>query len=864
MAASSCLLFSFIFFIVSPLPLSWSSSGRSVTFGEYTRSSDQNFSLGAVVDYSSRAGMEEGIAMRIAVEDFCAQASGCITLHLKNSRGNPSRGAHAARNLINNRVRAIVDLGTVREAASIAEIGNRSKVPVLSLASEIPSWVSWKWPFLVKAAHSQHSQMEAIATVIQSWRWRKVNIIYEDDTGSASSTITLPSLFTALQDAGIEVNDLLALPPSSEYYSLSEKLDRLRRGQCRVFIVHTKVKLGVAVFREAKDMGMMDSGQESVWITTADITNYMDTLDPTAISSMQGVLGVRTYFPHGTKKLKDFSSRFKSISQARGSIHKRNVEPGIDALRAYDAVWALALALKNAPVGAPSTGGRETSNKVGTDSTEGQALLDNILSSSFIGLTGQFKFVNGSLEPARTFELVNVVGRAYREIGYWTKGLGFSKGIDENSTYNYSMSILGPILWPGGPWAIPRGWVIPTKGNKLKIGVPFGNAHMEFVYARYESPGANLTVTGFSINVFNAALMQLPYHVECEFHAFNGTYDSLVQRVYSKEVDAVVADTAIVANRYQYAEFSQPYSDSNLQIIIYVQPTTFGRAWLILKPFTSSMWIATIFVNTLCGFTVYVIERMHYKDVFRGSVLNQTIVMLTLTFTTLFSLQGRKLHSNMSRIIMVVWLFVALVITQSYTASLTSFLTVEKLTQVDVTVESLVRDRVQVGCDRNSFVVKHLEGIGFRPSNIRTYSEDDYTRALKSGEIGAAFLESPHARVFLAKNCKGFTTAKQTVEVGGFGFVFPKNSPYLPDISEAVLRIAESGTIRDLENSMLNSYKCASSEADSNQQKIGIESFLGLFGVAIATSVVCLVLFVLHLGSDNSSDVSNDKKKTEC
>lgn len=120
---------------------------------------------------------------------------------------------------------------------------------------------------------------------------------------------------------------------------------------------------------------------------------------------------------------------------------------------------------------------------------------------------------------------------------------------------------------------------------------------------------------------------------------------------------------------------------------------------------------------------------------------------------------------------MVIWLFVALVITQTYTASLTSFLTIEKLTQVDVTVGSLVRDRVRVGCDKNSFVVKHLEGLGFSPSNIKAYYEDDYARALSSGEIEAAFLESPHARVFLAKNCKGFTTAKETVKVGGFGFV---------------------------------------------------------------------------------------------
>lgn len=102
----------------------------------------------------------------------------------------------------------------------------------------------------------------------------------------------------------------------------------------------------------------------------------------------------------------------------------------------------------------------------------------------------------------------------------------------------------------------------------------------------------------------------------------------------------MVADTAIVANRCQYAEFSQPYTDSDLQILVYITPTTFGRAWLILRPFTTTMWVAIILVNILCGLTVYVIEQAHDRKAFRGGAMNQTLVMLTLSFTTLFSLQG--------------------------------------------------------------------------------------------------------------------------------------------------------------------------------------------------------------------------------
>jgi hypothetical protein len=136
-------------------------------------------------------------------------------------------------------------------------------------------------------------------------------------------------------------------------------------------------------------------------------------------------------------------------------------------------------------------------------------------------------------------------------------------------------------------------------------------------------------------------------------------------------------------------------------------------------------------------------------------------------------LVGEKLHSNLSRMAMAVWLFVALVIIQSFTASLTTLLTVQRLDPVKVDIETLKNNGAKVGCDANSFVVKYLEKVlGFHPNNIkRMYTEDGYPQALMTGEIAAAFLEVPYVKMYLAKHCDGFTTSGPTFKVGGFGFV---------------------------------------------------------------------------------------------
>lgn len=161
--------------------------------------------------------------------------------------------------------------------------------------------------------------------------------------------------------------------------------------------------------------------------------------------------------------------------------------------------------------------------------------------------------------------------------------------------------------------------------------------------------------------------------------------------------------------------------------------------------------------------------------------LRMCLRKITFFFSWLYLYIGAKLHSNLSRMTMIVWLFVALIITSSYTASLTSLLAHRRLIPIP-DVETLKRNGDKVGCDGNSFVLQYLVTVlHFDPKNIEPiFSENRYRQALTSGEIAAAFLEAPYVKLFLAKNCKNFTTGP-TYSVGGFGFVsnLSKDPPFL-------------------------------------------------------------------------------------
>ena len=371
--------------------------------------------------------------------------------------------------------------------------------------------------------------MKAVAAIIQSWKWRKVNIIYEDINPAVTGIS--PELIAAIQGVDAEINDLLPLSPFLPYPSLSQKLESLKNESCRVFIVHTSITLATKIFTEANNLGMMD--KDYVWIATNDITSQIDSLNASIISSMQGVLGVKSYFSTTPKSYKDFHFRFRVMFRLQYP-DEPVPEPGTTAMQAYDTAWAVAIALVGNPYVKSCT--NLTDPVACMHEMNGPQLLEKILQSNFEGLTGAFNFKEGKLAPIHIFRIVNVVGKSYRELGFWSEGLGFSESIHKGSKYNRSMSILGQVFWPGGPWSVPKGWGVPINAQPLKIGVPAMTTFSEFVNVRYYRPEAKPIVNGFSIAVFEAALELLPYHLPYEFVPFNGTYDSLVQQVYDKVI----------------------------------------------------------------------------------------------------------------------------------------------------------------------------------------------------------------------------------------------------------------------------------------------------------------------------------------
>uniref|UniRef100_A0A2N9HU33 Ionotropic glutamate receptor C-terminal domain-containing protein n=1 Tax=Fagus sylvatica TaxID=28930 RepID=A0A2N9HU33_FAGSY len=498
---------------------------------------------GVIVDNSSRIGKEQSVAMKLALDDFYDKFNQSLILHIRDSQGEPIQAALEAMDLINRQeVQAILGPRTWEETSLVAEL------------------------LLFSLGNGGES------------------LLYTKTDSSA--TRVLPHLSNALREVGVEISQLLALPPFASSL-LSRELEKLKEGQGRVFVVHLSLGLAERLFEMAKREKMM--GNDYVWITTDPITSLVHAMNASTISKMEGILGVKSYFPETGDRFLDFHHRFYDRFS---SEHPKedNHEPDIFAAQAYDAAWTMALAMRESNKG-------------------GQLLLEKVVLSDFNGIGGKVEFIDNKLVPVNIFQIVNVVGRSYRELGFWSDGQGFSVNLNENATYNSSMKALGRVFWPGGPWNTPRGWTLPLSANPLRIGVPVQTSFKEYVNVEYDPLEDNTSYTGFAIDVFKETLEQLPFYLPYNFYQFNGRYNDLVEQIHLKNFDAVVGDVTIVSGRYQHAEFTHPYTESGLVMIVPVISKTSNRAWLFMKPFTMAMWLLIGAINVYNGFVIWLLER---------------------------------------------------------------------------------------------------------------------------------------------------------------------------------------------------------------------------------------------------------------
>nr|XP_020159407.1 glutamate receptor 2.8-like [Aegilops tauschii subsp. strangulata] len=780
--------------------------------------------VGALLDLTSDVGRQSLTCISMALEDFHAAHAGSgaarVELRVRDSRGDVVAAANAADDLIRtDRVQAIIGPQTSAESEFIAYLGNHTHTPILSLAPTSAALT----PFHLQIAPNESFQVAPVAAILDMFTWRTTTVVYEDSPYGAR---ILAALFSALQGYNIRVMDSIALPVGVTDDYLDKVLYNLKETPTRVFIVHMHPDLAARVFYQATIAGMMSDGY--IWIATSTIGSVVESLSADKIDHMQGVVTFRPYV-QATGHIMNFTARFKSrFLLDNPGIHNVH-NPSTQLLWAYDTAWALAKAVHIARM---------------SSSTPWRMLLGAVLNTAFDGLSGRFGLVNGQLQLS-THEVINIVSKGARKVGFWMPESGILKSLETNSAKG-----LKQVLWPGHLAIAPKGWDVSSNRRPLRMVVPEKQGFNQFVEVTYSPATNSSTVRGYCIDIFDMVMKNLPYPVAYQYVPVSDSsrnYDNLLSLVHEKKADGMVGDTTITMRRMNVVSFTKPFTDTGLSMVVGVKKETDGGMWIFLQPLTTTLWITSLAFFCFTGFVVWVVEHRINPE-FRGTPCQQFGTVFYFAFSTLVFSHKEKLESNLSRFMVIIWLFLVLILASSYTANLTSVLTVQRLQPTVTSVQDLLRNGDYVGYHNGSIVPYWLEKMGFRKEILLAYSTvEEYSDALRRGSgnggVSAIFDEIPYLKAFLSKYCEGYTMIGPTYRLGGFAFAFPIGTPIVHDVSQAILSPAVQEEMERIEKKWFGDPGACQSKSNSiGSSSLGFSSFGGLFLVSGTVSGLVLLI----------------------
>jgi ABC-type amino acid transport substrate-binding protein len=270
--------------------------------------------------------------------------------------------------------------------------------------------------------------------------------------------------------------------------------------------------------------------------------------------------------------------------------------------------------------------------------------------------------------------------------------------------------------------------------------------------------------------------------------------------------DAAVGDVTITPERIRHVDFTMPYAQSGLSLLVLSENDSKPIQWIFLEPLTKELWFATVGGFFFTGFVVWMIERPRNPE-YQGTRLRQFSTASYFAFSTLTFSHGNLstlssnffmiliicamvssmtssvhadqiIRSPLSKVVVVIWCFAVLVVVQSYTANLSSMLTAKRLRPLVTDLNQLLHNGDNVGYQGGGFTRAFLIKQGYPVNRIKAYNtQAEYAEALrkgsKNGGVSAILDEVPYLTYFLSnpQYKMEFQMVNRMYKTLGLGFV---------------------------------------------------------------------------------------------
>ncbi len=270
------------------------------------------------------------------------------------------------------------------------------------------------------------------------------------------------------------------------------------------------------------------------------------------------------------------------------------------------------------------------------------------------------------------------------------------------------------------------------------------------------------------------------------------TVENGLKAIVDGSVDILVGDTPINKANLSQVEFSQPFFHSGLRILIADnQGTVQARLASDIKNLLKLeiLWIVLAFIVVLTTI-VYSFERKHNPN-FPAS--RKEGIAEAFYCVVAIALTGKSVYKGfpgvLGRVVLIIWILMGIISVAYVTSSITSSMTVEKLSNSIESLRDLNNKTIAVVSDSSAEEYIKKVGIDEYPAK----DIQDAVSALLAKQADAVVGDAAVLQSFDFNNPRlPLRVVGRTFQVENYGFAMPIGSPLRMALNRQLLKMQES------------------------------------------------------------------------
>lgn len=302
---------------------------------------------------------------------------------------------------------------------------------------------------------------------------------------------------------------------------------------------------------------------------------------------------------------------------------------------------------------------------------------------------------------------------------------------------------------------------------------------------------------GFSIDLWDMLAKEAGLTYEIRWVK---TVNDQIEALKNKEADAAVAAISITAEREKVVDFSQPFYESGLGILISTSQQGSSMMSLVKGFFTADflkLCAVLLLLLIITAHLLWFFERSRNPDQFPQPYFTGVWESAWWAISTILSggCDNKGPVVLGGRIVGAFWMLTSIILVAYFTASATTIMTVNQLTG-DINGPGDLPGKV-VGTVKGSTAEKYLTE---HRAQVKTFPTiDGAYAALEKKDVKAVVYDAPILLFHAKESGKDQKVVGRIFQKQNYGIGLQRDSPYRKPINEALLRLHENGKIDELQ-----------------------------------------------------------------